>query len=173
MANILVFTEAEFPYTFPFTFGEADKAVQAAAYEPVLPIEYRYTLPDFFLVQEPTTWHGYQEAWQNQSTTIMPIWRVDVRGADADTYPYIFGGTSLDQLFDEADLTWYSQPATLMPEYYPRDLYGLYDSGMSGGNWAVMQLSTPIFLPDGTAVTEPTHIKLSSVGTGRTQTRIR
>jgi len=87
--------------------------------------------------------------------------------------PSIFGGTDLDQLFDEADLTWYSQPATLMPEYYPRDLYGFYAAGESGGNWVVMQLSTPIFLPDGTAVSEPTHTRISTVGTGRTSTRTR
>ena len=88
MADVTTILIKKFPYTFSFTFGEAEGAVQAAAYEPVLPIEYRYTLPDFFLAQEPSTWHGYQEAWQNQPTTIMPIWRVDVRGADADTYPY-------------------------------------------------------------------------------------
>jgi hypothetical protein len=149
MANVLIFTEAEFPYTFPFTFGEADKAVQAAAYEPVLPIEYRYTLPDFFLVQEPSTWHGYQESWQNQSTTIMPIWRVDVRGADADTYPYIFGGTSLDQLFDEADLTWHSQSATLMPIIDLQDFHGRWPGGVTSGDWISIQLSTPIFPPNG------------------------
>jgi hypothetical protein len=120
-----------FPYTFPFTFGALSAYVDIGDYEPVLPIEYRYTMPS------------------------------------------IFGGTDLDQLFDEADLTWYSQPATLMPEYYPRDLYGFYTVGESGGNWVVMQLSTPIFLPNGTAVSEPTHTRISTVGTGRTSTRTR
>ena len=120
-----------FPYTFPFTFGALSAYVDIGDYEPVLPIEYRYTMPS------------------------------------------IFGGTDLDQLFDEADLTWYSQPATLMPEYYPRDLYGFYAAGESGGNWVVMQLPTPIFLPDGTAVSEPTHTRISTVGTGRTSTRTR
>ena len=149
MANVLIFTEAEFPYTFPFTFGAADKGIQAAAYEPVLPIEYRYTLPDFFLVQEPSTWHGYQESWQNQSTTIMPIWRVDVRGADADTYPYIFGGTIDPSTFDTDVSWWFNQSTTLMPIIDLQDLYGRWPGGITGSSWATMQLSTPIFPPNG------------------------
>ena len=119
-----------FPYTFPFTFGALSAYVDIGDYEPVLPIEYRYTMPS------------------------------------------IFGGTDLDQLFDEADLTWYSQPATLMPEYYPRDRYGFYAAGESGGNWVVMVLSTPTFLPDGTAVAPPTSTAPApGTGSGQTSTR--
>lgn len=121
MADTITFTQRQFPYTFPYTFEDADKAYQAAAHEPVLPVEFRYTLPFFFLVDEPSTWHGYYESWQNQSTT-------------------------------------------LMPEYYPRDLWGLYALGESGGDWMTMQLSTPVFNPNATSVEAPTSITLFTAG---------
>jgi len=212
MPDVTVFVPKPFPYTFPFTFGAVDKAAQAAAHEPVLPIEYRYTLPDFFFVQEPSTWLGFIEVLQGMEELLMPIWPSEAIHAAPHLYPYIFGGTDLDQLFDkdiswwqnqpttlmpeytseelygaihnipyvfggtdlrqlfdEADLTWYSQPATLMPEYHPRDLYGLFEGGISGGNWAVMQLSTPIFSPNGSGVAEPGQIDLPQSGYGRVE----
>ena len=169
MPNVTVFVPKPFPYPFPFTVGEVEIGVQAASYEPVLPIEYRYTLPDFFFVQEPSTWLGFIEVLQGMEELLMPIWpSEDIYGA-IHNIPYIFGGTDLDQLFDEADMTWYSQPVTLMPEYYPRDLYGLFEGGISGGNWAVMQLSSPIFSPNGSGVGEPGQIDLPQSGYGRVE----
>jgi hypothetical protein len=172
MPDVTVFVPKPFPYTFPFTFGVVEIGVQAASHEPVLPIEYRYTLPDFFFVQEPSTWLGFVEVLQGMEELLMPIWpSEDIYGA-IHNIPYVFGGTDLPQLFDEADLTWYSQPATLMPEYHPRDLYGLFEGGISGGNWVVMVLSTPTFLPDGTAASPPTSTTPSpGTGSGQTSTR--
>ena len=41
-----------FPYTFPITVGKADGLVGIGDYEPVLPIESRYTIPSIFFEQE-------------------------------------------------------------------------------------------------------------------------
>ena len=55
-----------------------------------------------------------------------------------------------------------------MPEYYDRDENGRYASGM--GEWVNQQLSTPIFLPNGTPVSPPTSTKPGRLGSGRSST---
>lgn len=169
MPDVAVFIPKQFPYTFPFTFGEVDIGVQAAAYEPVLPIEYRYTLPDVFFMQEPSTWLGFIEVLQGMEELLMPIWPSEEIHATPHLYPYVFGGTTLDQLFDKDISWWQNQPTTLMPEYTSEYLYGDIHNYPD----FFMQLSTPVFLPDGTAVSGPTGTKTRIVGSGRTMTRRR
>lgn len=81
---------ADFPYTFPITFGAVDKYIQVGDYEPVLPIEYRYTLPAYFMQEEPSTWLGFIETLQGLDEYLMPIWPPEVTGGTAHTDPSIF-----------------------------------------------------------------------------------
>ena len=157
-----------FPYTFPFTFGQSDGMAFIGDYEPVLPIEYRYTLPSVFFSEEPSTWLGFIEILQGLEELLMPIWPSEAIYGDIHNFQYVFGGTTLDQLFDKDISWWFNQPTTLMPEHYQRDLHGLYDVGMSGGSWVTMQISTPTFLPNGTGAASPTSTV--SVNSGQTST---
>ena len=81
---------ADFPYTFPITFGAVDKYIQVGDYEPVLPIEYRYTLPAYFMQEEPSAWLGFIETLQGLDEYLMPIWPPEVTGGTAHTDPSIF-----------------------------------------------------------------------------------
>mgnify|MGYP005819919773 FL=1 len=81
---------ADFPYTFPITFDAVDKYVQVGDYEPVLPIEYRHTLPFYFMQEEPSTWLGFIETLQGLDEYLMPIWPPEVTGGTAHTDPSIF-----------------------------------------------------------------------------------
>jgi len=162
MPDVTVFIPQGFPYTFPFTFGEVDIGVQAAAHEPVLPIEYRYTLPDVFFIQEPSTWLGFIEVLQGLEELLMPIWPSEDIHATPHLYPYVFGGTTLDQLFDKDISWWQNQPTTLMPEYTSEYLYGDIHNYPN----LFMQLSTPVFDPDGKGVREPVSAPLLSEGAG-------
>jgi len=157
-----------FPYSFPLTFGKADGMSFVGDYEPVLPIEYRYTLTSVFFSEEPSTWLGFIEILQGLEELLMPIWPSEDIYGEIHNFQYVFGGTTLDQLFDKDISWWFNQPTTLMPEHYQRDLHGLYDVGMSGGSWIAMQLSTPTFLPDGTGASSPTSTV--SVNSGQTGT---
>ena len=169
MPDVTVFIPKKFPYTFPFTFGEIDIGVQAAAYEPVLPIEYRYTLPDVFFTQEPSTWLGFIEVLQGMEELLMPTWRSEEIHATPHLYPYVFGGTTLDQLFDKDISWWQNQPTTLMPEYTSEYLYGDIHNYPD----FFMQLSTPIFPPDGVSGASPTSTTPGIKGTDRTSTTTR
>ena len=100
---------------------------------------------------------------------LMPIWQSEDIHATPHLYPYVFGGTTLDQLFDKDISWWQNQPTTLMPEYTSEYLYGDIHNYPS----FFIQLSTPVFLPDGTAVSGPTGTKPRIVGSGRTMTRRR
>ena len=154
----------EFPYTFPLTFGGASGLVTIGDYEPVLPIEYRYTIPSVFFEEEPSHWLGFIEVLQGMEELRMPVWPIEETTSGAYLYPYIFGGTSLDQLFDK-DLSWWQNVATkLMPEYPPEMITGTAHTDPT----IFMQISTPTFLPDGTGATSPTNT--SPVGTGQTST---
>jgi hypothetical protein len=77
-----------FPYTFPITFGKADGLVGIGDYEPVLPIEYRYTIPSIFFEQEPKHWLGFIEALQGMEELLMPIWPIEETTSGAYLYPY-------------------------------------------------------------------------------------
>ena len=79
-----------FPYTFPITFGKADGLVGIGDYEPVLPIEYRYTIPSIFFEQEPKHWLGFIEALQGMEELLMPIWPIAEIHSAAHLYPYFF-----------------------------------------------------------------------------------
>ena len=81
---------ADFPYTFPITFGAVDKYIQVGDYEPVLPIEYRYTLPAYFMQEDPSAWLGFIETLQGLDEYLMPIWPPEVTGGTAHTDPSIF-----------------------------------------------------------------------------------
>tara|TARA_R100001086_G_scaffold214074_1_gene130080 strand:- start:43 stop:591 length:549 start_codon:yes stop_codon:yes gene_type:complete len=162
MPDVIVFIPNKFPYTFPFTFGKVDIGVQAAAHEPVLPIEYRYTLPAFFLVQEPSTWLGYIEVLQGMEELLMPIWpSEDIYGA-IHNFPYYFGGTDLDADFFQLYSKWWSPSIWLMPEYPSEMLFGTAHTDPP----FFMQLSTPIFDPDGRGVKEPGQAPLLNEGAG-------
>ena len=155
-----------FPYTFPITFGKADGLVGIGDYEPVLPIEYRYTIPSIFFEQEPTHWLGFIEALQGMEELLMPIWPIAEIYSAAHLYPYIFGGTDLDQLFDK-DLSWWENiPTKLMPQYPPEMITGTAHTDPS----FFMQLSTPTFLPDGTGAASPTSTV--AVDNGQTSTEV-
>ena len=80
----------DFPYTFPITFGAVDKYIQVGDYEPVLPIEYRYTLPAYFMQEDPSAWLGFIETLQGLDEYLMPIWPPEVTGGTAHTDPSIF-----------------------------------------------------------------------------------
>ena len=74
------------------------------------------------------------------------------------TFPFTFEGIAS-----------YVQVADYEPVLmHPRDFYGFYSLGESGGTWTVMQLSTPTFLPDGTGAASPTST--SGVNSGQTST---
>ena len=153
-----------FPYTFPIVFGKADGLVGIGDYEPVLPIEYRYTIPSIFFEQEPSHWPGFIDVLQQTEELRMPVWPIEETTSGAYLYPYIFGGTSLDQLFDK-DLSWWQNVATkLMPEYPPEMITGTAHTDPS----IFMQLSTPTFLPDGTGAASPTSTV--AVDSGQTST---
>jgi hypothetical protein len=113
---------------------------------------------------------AYLEAWQNPSTQLMPLVRTEELHGEAHQYPSCFGGTIEPSNYISPPESWLNQSTWLMPEVYPRDLEGLYAAGMTGGAWEVMQLSTPIFPPDGTRVASPTSTKPGFKGVGRTQT---
>ena len=78
----------EFPYDFPITFGGASGLVGIGEYEPVLPIEYRYTLPSVFFEQEPSHWMGYIEVLQCTEELRMPVWPIEETTSGAYLYPY-------------------------------------------------------------------------------------
>ena len=86
----VVTAAADFPYTFPITFGAVDKYIQVGDYEPVLPIEYRYTLPAYFMQEDPSAWLGFIETLQGLDEYLMPIWPPEVTGGTAHTDPSIF-----------------------------------------------------------------------------------
>lgn len=164
---------ASFPYTFPITFGGAIAAFTVEESFPVWPIEYHHWMESVFFQMEPGDQINpvYFEAWQNLSTALMPNVSSEELFGEAHLYPYSFGGTIEPSNYISPPASWQNQSTWLMPEVYERELYGLYATGESGGSWAVMQLSTPTFLPDGTAVTPPTGTKPSpGTGTGRTRT---
>ena len=81
---------ADFPYTFPITFDTVDQYIQVGDYEPVLPIEYRYTLPAYFMQEEPSAWLGFIETLQGLDEYLMPIWPPEVTGGTAHTDPSLF-----------------------------------------------------------------------------------
>ena len=58
---------------------------------PVLPIPYVYTLPSFFYVNEPSLQVNpvYYEAWQNQATTLMPIYSSEELEGARHLWPYM------------------------------------------------------------------------------------
>lgn len=118
---------------------------------PVLPIEYRYWHEYLFLQQEPATWHGYLEAWQNLSTQLMPEYSSEYLYGDIHNWPYLVlqQGPSTWHGYEEA---WQNQSTQLMPEYTSEYLYG----EIHNYPYFFMQLSTPTFLPDGTGVPGPT-----------------
>ena len=78
----------EFPYDFPITFGGASGLVGIGDYEPVLPIEYRYTLPSVFFEQEPSHWLGFIEVLQGTEELRMPVWPIEETTSGAYLYPY-------------------------------------------------------------------------------------
>ena len=86
----VVTAAADFPYTFPITFGAVDKYIQVGDYEPVLPIEYRYTLPAYFMQEAPSAWLGFIETLQGLDEYLMPIWPPEVTGGTAHTDPSLF-----------------------------------------------------------------------------------
>ena len=67
----------EFPYDFPITFGGASGLVGIGDYEPVLPIEYRYTIPSIFFEQEPSHWPGFIDVLQQTEELRMPVWPIE------------------------------------------------------------------------------------------------
>ena len=77
-----------FPYTFPITFGKADGLVGIGDYEPVLPIEYRYTIPSIFFEQEPSHWLGFIDVLQQTEELRMPVWPIEETTSGAYLYPY-------------------------------------------------------------------------------------
>jgi hypothetical protein len=99
----------------------------------------------------------------------MPIWPSEEIHATPHLYPYVFGGTTLDQLFDKDISWWQNQPTTLMPEYTSEYLYGDIHNYPD----FFMQLSTPIFPPDGVSGASPTSTTPGIKGTGRTSTTTR
>ena len=86
----VVTVPADFPYTFPITFDTVDQYIQVGDYEPVLPIEYRYTLPAYFMQEDPSAWLGFIETLQGLDEYLMPIWPPEVTGGTAHTDPSIF-----------------------------------------------------------------------------------
>ena len=78
----------EFPYTFPLTFGGASGLVTIWDYEPVLPIEYRYTIPSVFFEEEPSHWLGFIEVLQGMEELRMPVWPIEETTSGAYLYPY-------------------------------------------------------------------------------------
>jgi len=78
----------EFPYDFPITFGGASGLVTIGDYEPVLPIEYRYTIPSIFYEQEPSHWLGFIEVLQGMEELRMPVWPIEETTSGAYLYPY-------------------------------------------------------------------------------------
>ena len=78
----------EFPYTFPLTFGGASGLVTIGDYEPVLPIEYRYTIPSIFFEEEPSRWLGFIEVLQGMEELRMPVWPIEETTSGAYLYPY-------------------------------------------------------------------------------------
>ena len=129
---------------------------------PVLPIEYVYWLPYLFFQDEPNNQVNpvYFEAWQNQPTTLMPVYPSEDLYGPRHAFPSFFfeQEPSYFEGFPEA---WQNQPTTLMPIYPSEALYA------SPHLWPylTMQIARPVFLPDGTGVTSPT--KADPVNSGR------
>lgn len=72
-----------------------------------------------------------------------------------------------DEDFHKFFEAWMNQSTTLMPEYTSEELHG----AVHNDPYFFQQISTPVFQPDGTAVTPPTHTEPSpGVGTGKTST---
>jgi len=134
--------------------------VEDAGHRDQYPDEYRYWAPFFSYEIELTVLSVFEAAWQNLSTFLMPNVRNEDLYGEAHNYPYVFGGTINpdDQVNPHYQEAWQNLATTLMPEVDPQDLYGRWPLGMSGGSYFIMQLSTPIFPPDGisptTAITQ-------------------
>ena len=159
----VVTAAADFPYTFPITFGAVDKYIQVGDYEPVLPIEYRYTLPAYFMQEAPSAWLGFIEVLQGLDEYLMPIWPSEVTGGTAHTDPSVF--------MQEGPSTWLGFIETLqgLDEY----LMPIWPPEVTGGTAHTdpsifMQISTPTFLPDGTGAASPTSTQ--GIDSGQTST---
>lgn len=77
-----------------------------------------------------------------------------------------FQGEPNDQVNPVYYEAWQNPSTQLMPIYPVNHLKGLYESGMSGGSWEVLQLSTPVFDINGIAVSAPTGVDLITDGAG-------
>lgn len=80
-----------FPYDFPIVFGTPNHAVVIEDPPPIFGIDYYYVIPYSFFQEEPREFRApyYYEAWQNQSTTLMPIYTSEEINGPIHTFPYL------------------------------------------------------------------------------------
>jgi hypothetical protein len=83
--------------------------------------------------------------------------------------PFIYFQPDPGTFFGKDISWWQNQPTTLMPEYTSEYLYGDIHNYPD----FFMQLSTPIFPPDGVSGASPTSTTPGIKGTGRTSTTTR
>ena len=76
----------------PAWLAAIDQANHQTQVIPVLPIEYVYWLPYLFFQDEPANQvnPAYQEVWQNQSTSLMPVYPSEELHGSPDLWPYFF-----------------------------------------------------------------------------------
>ena len=165
MPNLIAFPQS-FPYTFPLVFGGV-VAVVIGDYEPDPSVAYQEAatiavMPFFFFQDEPNNQVNpvYHEAWQNQPATLMPVYPSEDLYGPRHAFPSFFfeQEPSYFEGFPEA---WQNQATTLMPIYSSEELEGARHLWP----YLTMQISRPVFLPDGTGVTSPT--KADPVNSGR------
>ena len=76
----------------PAWMAAIDRPEHQTEVMPVLPIEYLYQLPYLFFQDEPNNQVNpvYLEAWQNQPTTLMPVYPSEQIYGPIHNFPYFF-----------------------------------------------------------------------------------
>ena len=76
----------------PAWMASIDQAHHQTAVMPVLPIEYVYWIPSFFYEGEPSLQVNpvYYEVWQNQATTVMPVYPSEELHGSPHLWPFFF-----------------------------------------------------------------------------------
>jgi hypothetical protein len=94
---------------------------------------------------------------------VQPVYPIEYR----HTLPYVFFEQE-PETFQKFESAWQNQSTAIMPVWFDRDRFGNFAGGMPFFN---LVLSTPTFLPDGTAAATPTSTEPSAeTGSGRTST---
>ena len=119
----IIYPLKQFPYTFPFTFGQIDGAIQVEDYDPVYflqpAIDAHTTIanmPYFVFQAEPTTFLFDAALWpstgQQRQETLMPIYDTRYLFGDISNMPY-FTFQSFDQIhFGPNGVDTFQGPAT-------------------------------------------------------------